>query len=338
MLKKIITLLLIFSALMLSPAKALASKPPSLLYSTYTSPASSIPADGITTGTITINLKDSDHNFVTGDNITLFSSNDSKAVFNNNQITGASGNATFTITSTTVGITKVTLKDITNAATFTDWFTVTFYPATLGCTNVPAAPILTGVTSNSSYTATLTWADSPNPVSNYLVAYGLASGKYIYGKTNIGAQGTTAFTVGSLSGNKKYYFAVAASNNCGASGYSNEMSVVVKPLPATPKPTPVVTATPVPTVTPQGAVSNTPVATPTGTPEPVITTPTPETATAGSSTLKTVGTIFAVLGFVIIGFLLAILIMTKRKKQTIPPPVPPNPLEPPTGEDPPQII
>lgn len=340
--------MLVFSAFFLLPTKTFASNPPNQWKSIYSSPGTPIPADGITTGTITVNLRDSDGNYVTGDTITLSSSNNSHAVFNNSQITGASGNATFTITSTIIGTTKVTLSDNTNVATFTDWFTVTFYSPTLGCSSAPGAPVLTSVTSNSNYTATLTWADSPNPVSNYVVSYGVTSGQYVYGNTNIGAQGTTSYIVGSLSGNKKYYFVVAATNNCGAGRFSNEMSAVVNPVPT---PVPIVVETTKPTATPQSAGPTISV-TPTGTPIEVGNTPTPEATIGGNSTIKTVAIILIVSGFTIIGSLFVILKIAKKKRQGIPPmlqtpkngsaslttnspPVPPVPLVPPTDENPP---
>jgi len=331
----------VFSAFLLLPIKTLASNPPSQSQSLYSSPGTAIPADGVTTGTITVNLKDSDGNYVTGDTIALYSTNNSTAVFNNTQVTGASGNATFTITSTTIGTTKVTLTDNTNSATFTDWFTVTFYSASLGCSNIPAAPVLTSVISNSDNKATLTWTDSANPVSNYLVSYGIAPGKYIYGYPNIGGQGTTSFTVGALSGNKKYYFVIAASNNCGASGFSNEMSVIVKPLPATPTPAPLVTVTPSPSPTPQSVVT---VVAITPTPEEISSTPAPEAEVSGNSTIKTAGIILSALGIVLIVSSLIILKIAAGKRQEIPPihpdiletpPEPSSTLEPPIGENPP---
>jgi hypothetical protein len=116
--------------------------------------------------------------------------------------------------------------------------TPTLTPTPIGsCTSVPAIPTLSSVVSNSDNQATLTWADVADPVTNYLVSYGASPGKYTFGDPNIGSQGTTSFTVGRLAGNKKYFFVVAANNNCGTGGFSNEISVVVNPVPATAVPT-----------------------------------------------------------------------------------------------------
>jgi hypothetical protein len=309
--KKIIIALLVFVGVFAAPNIVFASGPPYQSNSTYGNPSNSIPNDGTTTGTITIHLEDSSGNNVTSDSITLSSSNDGTAVFDNPQTTDGSGNATFTITSTTAGTTNVTLTDNTNAQTFTDWFTVNFYDASKGCSNVPATPVLSSVISNSNNTATLTWVDSADPVSNYLVSYGIASKNYVYGDSNIGSQGTTSFTVGSLSGNKKYYFAVAANNNCGASGFSNEVSAVVNPIPSTP------TSTIEPTSTPDvtSAIvtdTQTDVPAPTDTPTPV------PVAQDTNTTFRNLGIGILALGVVIIG---SIFVIQKMKKKTRIPPM-----------------
>ena len=138
--KKFIAALIVFLGFLAFPSMVVAANAPYQGNSSFTSPSSSIPADGSTTGTITINLKDSGGNIVAYDSVSLSSSNDSTAVFNNSQITDASGNATFTIASTTAGTTNVTLTDNTNAAVFTNWFSVSFSTVTGGCAKVPAVP------------------------------------------------------------------------------------------------------------------------------------------------------------------------------------------------------
>ena len=90
------------------PAIVLAGNPPVQIILQYTNPSSSIPDDGSTTGTITIHLQDSNNSAVVGDTISLSSPNDSTATFpQNNQTTDGSGNATFTITSTTAGTDEI---------------------------------------------------------------------------------------------------------------------------------------------------------------------------------------------------------------------------------------
>lgn len=60
------------------------------------------------TGTITIHLRDLNNSPVIGGAISLSSPNDSTATFpQNNQTTDGSGNATFTIASTTAGTDEI---------------------------------------------------------------------------------------------------------------------------------------------------------------------------------------------------------------------------------------
>lgn len=213
--------------------------------SSYITPSSPAASDGTASETIKIHLQDINQTNVVNAVVTLSSSNNTTAKFpQNDQMTDANGDATFTVTSTTPGTTMLTLFDSTNNVTFADWFSITFYDAEKGCVNIPPAPVLTSVVSNSDNTATLTWIDSPNPVNNYLISYGLSSKNYSYGNPNIGPQGTVTYKVGSLAGGKSYYFVVSANNNCGTSGFSNEISVVVKPVPSTPGPLPKPTSSP----------------------------------------------------------------------------------------------
>lgn len=250
--RKLFGIVFVFMFFLSFPCLVLASEPVQN-NSSYTTPSSPAASDGTSTETVKIHLQDANQANVSGAVITLSSSNNTTAKFpQNDQTTDANGDATFTVTSTTPGSTKITMFDSTNNTTFTDWFSITFYDATKGCVSIPSAPVLTSVVSNTNHKATLIWVNSPNPVTNYLVSFGEESQKYIYGDPNIGPQGTTTFTVGSLTGNKTYYFAVAANNNCGRSGFSNEVSVIVKPIPSspTPKPTLVPTATITPSIPP----------------------------------------------------------------------------------------
>lgn len=70
----------------------------------------------------------------------------------------------------------------------------------------------------------LTWAQGLEPVSYYLVAYGLTPGTLQFGNPDIGGKETTSFTVESLSGGTTYYFRVRAGNGCMPGDYSNELA------------------------------------------------------------------------------------------------------------------
>jgi hypothetical protein len=91
---------------------------------------------------------------------------------------------------------------------------------------------------NGDNQITLTWTDTADPVSYYLVSYGLSSGQYIYGNPNVGGQGTTSYTIGNLANGTIYYFVVRAISGCTPGSFSNEVSaettggiVVVTPTP-----------------------------------------------------------------------------------------------------------
>lgn len=97
-------------------------------------------------------------------------------------------------------------------------------PAAPVCSDTPpggAPTLLSAVAGVNS--VTLTWSKAANPVSYYLVAYGLSSGNYIYGNPNVGGPETTSYSVGNLSGGVTYYFIVRAGNGCAPGPFSNEL-------------------------------------------------------------------------------------------------------------------
>lgn len=73
----------------------------------------------------------------------------------------------------------------------------------------------------------LRWLDASDPVSYYLVAYGLSPGVYTYGNPNVGGKGTTSYAVKGLSVGKTYYFKIRAGNGCSPGDFSNEMAVTL---------------------------------------------------------------------------------------------------------------
>lgn len=309
LINKSLSILLVFGIFMLLPVKVFAGNAANKTNSHYYLPSGWAASDGSSTETVSFNLRDVDNNPVVGNVVNLSSSNDSTAVFSNPQTTDGSGNVSFTITSKTSGTTNITLTDSTNSVAFTDWFSVKFNPPGFGCTNIPTAPVLTSVVSNSNNTATLIWTDSADPVSNYLISYGIASKNYIYGNTNVGSQGTTSFTVGALTGGKKYYFVVAANNNCGTSGFSNELTVVANPVPATPAPTtlPTIAATATPKV-PTFVVSATPPDIPQSTDTPAPAPPTQDV----NANFRNLGIGVVVAGILLIG---SVLLFQKTKNR-----------------------
>jgi len=82
----------------------------------------------------------------------------------------------------------------------------------------PGHPLLPKATKPGSIR--LNWLKASR-ATHYSVAYGLTSGNYIYGVPDVG--NTDNFTVEGL-GNRTYYFAVRAVNNCMPGPLSNEWS------------------------------------------------------------------------------------------------------------------
>jgi hypothetical protein len=209
-----------------------AGNPPDQGHSSL-STSGSVPADGQTQATIFINMSDSSGNPVSGDSISLTDPNNSSAVIDTTQgTTDDNGQAIFTMTSTNPGTDSLTVIDNTANVTFGGLGTVQFdvaptptqTPVGYCGDSIPGIPQLTGATAKSSTQISLTWTDAADPVSHYLIAYGTATGQYIYGNPNVGGQGTTSYTVGSLTPGRTYYFAVEAVHGCATGGFSNELA------------------------------------------------------------------------------------------------------------------
>ena len=93
-------------------------------------------------------------------------------------------------------------------------------------TERPAAPpILTSAVAHDK-SVTLTWIEAQDPVTYYLLAYGMSKDNLEYGNPNIGGRGTTSFTVGSLKNGVKYYFRVQPGNGCKPGEFSNTLTAV----------------------------------------------------------------------------------------------------------------
>ncbi len=226
-----------------------AGNPPDQTKSTITSTAAA--ADGSSVSTVTIVLKDAGGNTVTSNDSIHITSSDSTASFNPSSLTlDGSGTITTQMKTTTVGSVQITVTDVSTGNTQLTWSVLFFQPGTASPTPTPTpapgactdtAPgstvQLTSAESSGAHAITLTWADAANPVTYYLLSYGLSSGNYIYGVPNMGGQGTTAFTVGGLATGKKYFFAVRAVNGCTPGNLSNELSAIAG-VASTPTPGP----------------------------------------------------------------------------------------------------
>jgi hypothetical protein len=283
--------------------------------STISVSSGSIPADGSTTATISITVKDNSGNAISGDHVTLTSTTDSGLIINTETVgsinstaaTDSNGNVTFTVKSNnpspgTDTFTAADTSDNPNVLIANgNSVSVTFTPSALApdtsCADgAPGStPELVSASASGTNQIILTWTDASDPVSSYLLAFGLSPSQYIYGNPNMGGQGTTSYTVGSLNPGTTYYFAIKAVNGCNSGSFSNEVSAVAG---GTPTDAPVATQAPSdtpPDVNTQNDVAptDTPIqmqnvqAVDTDTPVP---TPTP---IAGISETKVIGYILA---------------------------------------------
>lgn len=220
----VIIICLILSSFILSPHPTRADSIPSESHSSL-SVNSTVPADGQTTAIVTVTLRDSSGNPINGHSIVLSDSSNSGVTINTiSGTTDVSGHALFSIRSTKAQTDNLDVTDTTANIKFYTLGKITFTIA--GCYDSPpgSTPQLVSAVAIGSNKIALTWTSAANPVNHYLVSYGLTSGQYIYGNPNVGGQGTTSYTIGSLSPGKKYYFIVQAVNGCTPGNFSNEIS------------------------------------------------------------------------------------------------------------------
>lgn len=221
----IIFSLIVFSVLLL-PFSTLADSTPDKDHSDL-SVSSSVPADGQTTAIVTVTLRDSSGNAINGHTVTLSdSSNSGVTISTILGTTDVNGHALFSIKSSKAQTDNLDVTDTTANIKFYTLGKITFTIA--GCSDSPpgSTPQIISAIAKGSNQIVLNWSSATNPVSHYLVSYGQASGQYIYGNPNVGGQGTTSYTVGSLSSGKKYYFVVQAINGCTPGNFSNEVSSI----------------------------------------------------------------------------------------------------------------
>lgn len=235
-----------FFFLILFPFKILANNNADPVNSSVSVSPGTIPADGATNSTISVNVKDSLKNNLAGDRITLTNaSNDPGLVINGGSVgatdytaaTDSNGNVTFTVSSSDIspGTDTLTVTDVSSSPSVVlGSVRITFTPSALApnatCKDATPGsnPQLISAFSNGPNKITLTWTSATGPLTHYLVAYGIASKQYIYGNPNVG--NTTSYAVGSLTEGKTYYFVVSAVNGCRPGNFSNEISTIAERL------------------------------------------------------------------------------------------------------------
>lgn len=175
-------------------------------------------------------MKDTSGNPVTENIVVLKDPDDgSAAISPASATTDGAGHATFTITSLYPGTYTLNVVDTTSNTTFNGLGKVVFNSTSgtqSSCTNPSpgSSPQLTSAKAVGTNQIMLTWTKSLDPVSHYLVAYGMSSGQYQYGNPRIGGRDITSFTIDSLFPNTKYYFIIKAVNGCMPGENSNELS------------------------------------------------------------------------------------------------------------------
>jgi hypothetical protein len=309
---------------LLSPVVVYANNNADTNNSTITVNTGSIPADGSTTATISIVVKDGSGNVLPGDHVMLVSTNDpglsiNGSLFGTNSLTGATdsnGSVVFTVKSNNQNpITDTfTASDVSNSppvplGSSGGKVTVAFTASSSkACPDgAPgSAPRLISAIASGNTKIILKWASAADPVSHYLLAFGTKTGQYIYGNPNIGPKGTTAFTVDNLINGRKYFFVVRAVNGCAPGSYSNELSAVVGGIIRLTS-APVKTNTPTPMIINNDTVQESPTAIPTIQPTE---TPIPKLTLIDS----VINSKFTIFGLIIIIILCLIIIFWQKFK------------------------
>jgi LysM repeat protein len=93
-------------------------------------------------------------------------------------------------------------------------------------------PWIYGAIAQDSSSALLYFTEADNPVSKYVLEYGIKSGEYPFGVQDMGvnSRGQMTFLVKSLSPSTTYYFRVRGGNGCATGSWSNEISAKTKGL------------------------------------------------------------------------------------------------------------
>ena len=221
----------------LLPQIAFAGNPPDAGNSQLN--ATAVPADGTTTSTVTILLRDSSGVVLTGDTVSITAPTDPTAVISPASTTlDGSGQATFTITSTTIGTDALTVDDTTTVTTLVALGNVTFTdpslvssstsPSSTGgggsscsATAPTSAPDLYQVVGTKT-SVTLYFAPPNSSFDGFTISYGLTTDANSYSvHFDQGATGgAVKYTINDLIPKAIYYFKVAATSGCATGPFS----------------------------------------------------------------------------------------------------------------------
>lgn len=235
--------ILLFFLFFILVVPAFAGNPPDAAQSSLsatTSGSDSVPADGNTTASMTLTLKDSGAIPLAGDTVNLSIPSDPTAVINPTSTTlDGSGQAIFTITSTTVGTDNIDAVDVTTGTTLTALGQVIFTPiptsspsnnsagssnGSSSCTqqSPTGAPDLFQVNTTKT-TATLFFTQPAGGNFNgYRIFYGSDTNANSYSVhfSQGSSTGANTYTINSLTPNTLYYFKIRAENDCASGPFS----------------------------------------------------------------------------------------------------------------------
>ena len=169
-------------------------------HSTMSASPASVVADGVTTSTITVTLKDVNDNPASGKTVTLAQGSGSSTISAASGSSSATGVVTFTVKDTKAEAVTYTARDTTDSVTITPTAAVTFFAGAVSATHStvsgsPASVVADGTTT-STITVTLKDANN-NPASGKAVTLAQGSGSSTVstasGASN--ASGVVTFTV-----------------------------------------------------------------------------------------------------------------------------------------------
>ena len=179
------------------------SGPVSPSNSTFSATPSSVTADGVSTSTLTVVLKDSNGNPVSGKNVGLSTNRSSvDTITPSSLVTDSMGTAIFTVRSPSAGNSVYNATDLTDSLTLAPVPTVTFVPGSV-------SPTISSVASSSAFVfadgvqtmaVTVTLRDSNGnliPGSNVVLSSSRTSSDTISGSGLTNASGMTIFQISS---------------------------------------------------------------------------------------------------------------------------------------------
>ena len=208
--------------------------------STVSASPTSVIADGSTTSTITVTLKDASGNPVAGKTVSLAKTSGpgTPTISAPSGTSNASGVVTFTVKSTTAGADVFTATDTTDSITITQTATVTFTIAPADANQSTLTPVSSSITANGSATQVLT-VQAKDSSGNSLTSGGSTvtitkqSGTGTIGTVTDNANGTYTATVTAPTATGSGVFVATLGGSPVKSGTASQTQATVTYVPGT---------------------------------------------------------------------------------------------------------